>query len=41
MVEPKKVQVVEVENFNRKKNRGRNLCFLDGLFVLTFSTTML
>ena len=39
MVEPKKVQVVEVKN--RKKNRGCNLCFLGGLFVLTLSTTML
>jgi len=39
MVEPKKVQVVEIEN--RKKNGGRNLCFLGGLFVFTFSTTML
>ena len=39
MVEPKKVQVVEIEN--RKKNRDSNLCFLGGLFVLTFSTTML
>ena len=39
MVEPKKVQVVEVKN--RKKNRGCNLCFLGGLFVLTLSTTIL
>ena len=36
MAEPKKVQVVEVKNFNCKKNRGRNLCLLGGLFVLTF-----